>query len=139
MFIGRNTELKKLNEMYESGKFECAIIYGRRRVGKTTLIKEFIKDKKAIYFLARETDGSANLNGFSGDVYSVTAKELAKNAFFSDWEGAFDYISQISENERIILVIDEYPFLAGGYRPISSVLQAHIDNQFKDRKLFLIL
>ncbi|MCL1859466.1 MAG: ATP-binding protein [Oscillospiraceae bacterium] len=139
MFIGRNTELKKLNEMYASNKFECAIIYGRRRVGKTTLIKEFIKDKKAIYFLAREADGGANLNGFSNDIYAVTAKELAKKAFFSDWESTFDYIYQISKDNRIILVIDEYPFLAGGYRPISSILQAHIDNQFKDSKLFLIL
>jgi AAA+ ATPase superfamily predicted ATPase len=139
MFIGRDSELKKLNEMYASGGFECAIIYGRRRVGKTTLIKEFIKDKKAIYFVAREADGMVNLNGFSGDVYSVTARELVKNAFFSDWERAFDYIYQISKDSRIVLAIDEYPFLAGGYRPISSILQAHIDAQFKESKLFLIL
>ena len=139
MFIGRNAELKKLDEMYASDKFEFAVIYGRRRVGKTTLIKEFIKDKKSIYFLAREADGTANLNGFSSDIYFVTAKELKKNAFFSDWENAFDYIYQISKDNRIILVIDEYPFLAGGYRTISSILQAHIDNQFKDSKLFLIL
>ncbi|MDR1603181.1 MAG: ATP-binding protein [Gracilibacteraceae bacterium] len=139
MFIGRDSELTKLNEMYASGRFECAIIYGRRRVGKTTLIREFIKDKKAIYFVAREADGMVNLNVFSGDVYSVTARELAKNAFFSDWERAFDYIYQISKDSRIILAIDEYPFLAGGYRPISSILQAHIDAQFKESKLFLIL
>lgn len=46
MFIGRNQELKKLNKMYESGRLEVAVIYGRRRVGKTTLITEFCKDKK---------------------------------------------------------------------------------------------
>jgi AAA+ ATPase superfamily predicted ATPase len=139
MFIGRSEELQKLEDMYASGKFECAIIYGRRRVGKTTLIKEFIKDKKAIYFVAREADGPINLVGFSGDVYSVTAKELAKNAFFYDWEKAFDYIYQISKDSRIVLAIDEYPFLARAYRPISSILQAHIDSQFKDSQLFLIL
>ncbi|MDR2089816.1 MAG: ATP-binding protein [Clostridiales Family XIII bacterium] len=139
MFIGRETELKKLNEMHDGGKFECVIVYGRRRVGKTTLIKEFIKDKKAIYFVAREAGGTVNLNGFSNDVYSVTAKELVKNAFFSDWENAFDYIHQISKDDRIVLAIDEYPFLAEAYRPISSILQAHIDARFKDGKLFLIL
>ena len=139
MFIGREEELKKLNAMYRSGKFECAIIYGRRRVGKTTLIKEFIKDKRAIYFVAREADGNVNLNRFSGDIYSVTVKELAQNAFFTDWEKAFDYIYQISKSKRMILVIDEYPYLAGGYRPISSILQAHIDSRLKDGKLFLIL
>jgi AAA+ ATPase superfamily predicted ATPase len=139
MFIGRSTELKKLNEMYASDSFECVIIYGRRRVGKTTLIKEFIKDKHAIYFLAREADGGVNLTGFSKDVYAVTAEELRGNAFFSDWEKAFDYLYQISKDTRLILAIDEYPYLAGGHRPLSSIIQAHIDNHLKDSKLFLIL
>lgn len=139
MFIGREAEIKKLNEMYDSGKYECAVIYGRRRVGKTTLIKEFIKEKKAIYFLAREADGGVNLTNFSNDVYTVTAKELRGNAFFADWEKAFDYIYELAKNERLILVIDEFPYLANGYRPISSILQAHIDNHFLDSKLFLIL
>ena len=139
MFIGREAELKKLNEMHDSGKYECAVIYGRRRVGKTTLIKEFIKEKKAIYFLAREADSGVNLTNFSNDVYAVTAKELKGNAFFADWEKAFDYIYEIAKKERLILVIDEFPYLANGYRPISSIIQAHIDNHFKDSKLFLIL
>jgi len=139
MFFGRHAELKKLNEMYYSDKFECAIIYGRRRVGKTTLIKEFIKGKRAVYFVAREADSAINLTVFSNDVYSVTARELSKNAFFSDWKKAFDYIYQISKDDRIILAIDEYPYLAGGFRPISSILQAHIDAQLKKSKLFLIL
>lgn len=139
MFVGREDELKKLNEMYASGHYECAVIYGRRRVGKTTLIKEFIKGKNAVYFLAREADGWVNLVGFSNDVYAVTAKELKGNAFFADWEKAFDYIYQISRSERLVLVIDEFPYLAGGFRPISSIIQAHIDNSLKDSKLFLIL
>ena len=139
MFYGRETELKKLNEMYDSGKFECAVIYGRRRIGKTTLIKEFIKDKKAVYFVAREASSQINLNRFSDDIYSVTAKELAGNSYFSDWEKVFDYIGEISKTERIILAIDEYPYLAQNYRPVSSIIQAHIDNKLKDGKLFLIL
>ena len=139
MFIGRDAELSKLNELFASDKYECVIVYGRRRVGKTTLIKEFIKGKKAIYFLAREAAGTINLINFSSDVYAVTAKELKGNAFFSDWEKAFDYIHGLASQERIILVIDEFPYLANGYRPISSIIQAHIDEQFKDGKLFLIL
>jgi AAA+ ATPase superfamily predicted ATPase len=139
MFVSRGAELAKLNEMHGSGKFEFAIIYGRRRVGKTTLIREFIKGKKAVYFAAREADGAVNLSGFSGDVYSAVAKELAGSALFSDWEKAFDYISQISRDDRLILAIDEYPYLAEGFRPISSILQAHIDAQFMESRLFLIL
>ena len=139
MYVNRSIEMQKLNEMYAGKTFECAVIYGRRRVGKTTLIKEFIKDKTAIYFAAREADGALNLKRFSDDVYSLTAKELAKNTSFSDWEKAFDYIYQISKNKRIILAIDEYPYLAGGFRPISSILQVHIDSHFRYSKLFLIL
>ena len=139
MFVGRVEELKKLEEMYRSKQFEFAVIYGRRRIGKTTLIKEFIKNKKAIFFMAREADSSINLAGFSNDVYGVVAKELAGNAQFSDWESALDFVARIAKRERIVLAIDEYPYLAGGFSPISSLLQAHIDQQFKDTRLFLIL
>ena len=139
MFVGRKAELEKLNEMFHSGNYECAVIYGRRRVGKTTLTKQFIQDKKAVYFLAREADGAVNLKGFSNDVYAVTEKRLKGNSFFADWEKAFDYIYNIAKDERLILVIDEYPYLAGGFRPISSILQAHIDNRLNAGKLFLIL
>ena len=53
MFIGREKELATLNGLYNSDKFEFAVIYGRRRVGKTALISHFIQDKKAIYFIGR--------------------------------------------------------------------------------------
>ena len=139
MFFGRNQELDKLNQMYESNNFEFAIIYGRRRVGITALIKEFCKNKKSIYFLSREATIEINLKNFSKDVYSTLAQDMALTSSFNDWESAFDYIYKISKNERIILVIDEYPYLAYGFKPISSILQAHIDEQFKQSKLFLIL
>ena len=139
MFVGRHQELKKLNSMFESDQFEFAVIYGRRRVGKTTLIKEFCKGKKAIYFIAREANDIINIENFSSDVFAVTSKESQGNVYFSNWEKAFEYIYNISQNERVILVIDEYPYLAQSNRAISSILQAHIDMKLKDSKLFLIL
>jgi AAA+ ATPase superfamily predicted ATPase len=139
MFIGREKELSKLNEMYASDSFEFAVIYGRKRVGKTTLIREFCKDKKAIYFIAREANDIINIENFSKDVFNVTSKETAGTAKFPDWEKAFEYIYNLAKNERLILVIDEYPYLAQANRSISSIIQAHIDMKFKDSKLFLIL
>lgn len=139
MFIGRLQELKKLNQMYRSGQFEFAVVYGRRRVGKTTLIKEFCKGKKAIYFMAREANNLINIENFSTDVFAVTAPESGGNVFFSNWEKAFDYIGKISREERIVLVIDEYPYLAQSNRAISSIIQAHIDTELKNGRLFLIL
>lgn len=139
MFYGREKELKKLNSMYDSNKFEFAVFYGRRRVGKTTLIREFCKDKHAIYFVAREASGEVNLQNFSNDVFGVTDRNKMGNIYFHDWEKAFEYIGNISKEERMILVIDEYPYLAENLTSISSVIQAHIDMKFKDGKLFLIL
>lgn len=139
MFIGRKKELAKLNEMYYNDSFEFAVIYGRRRIGKTTLIREFCKDKKAIYFIAREANDLINIENFSKDVFSVTSIESADTAKFPNWEKAFDYVYKVAKNERIIVVIDEYPYLAQANRSISSSLQAHIDMKFKNSKLFLIL
>lgn len=139
MFIGRKQELEKLNMMYDSRRFEFAVIYGRRRVGKTTLIKEFCKGKKAIYFVAREANDIINIENFSSDVFAVTSKESEGNVYFPNWEKAFEYIYKTSCDERIILVIDEYPYLAQSNRSISSIIQAHIDMRLKDSKLFLIL
>ena len=139
MFVGRQQELNKLNKMYESNQFEFAVIYGRRRVGKTTLIREFCKDKQAIYFVAREANDLINIENFSADVFKVTSKASEGNVCFSNWERAYDYIDQVSHDKRMILVIDEYPYLAQNNRAISSTLQAHIDMKLKDGKLFLIL
>ncbi len=103
------------------------------------MIKEFIRGKRAVYYLAREADGEVNLAGFSNDVYAVTKPEMKGTSQFTDWEKAFDYIHQISKDERFVLVIDEFPYLAGGFRTISSIIQAHIDNDLKEGRLFLIL
>lgn len=139
MFVGREQELQKLNRMYSSNQFEFAVIYGRRRVGKTTLIREFCKDKESIYFIAREANNQINIENFSRDVFDVMAKESAGNVLFSNWEKAFEYLYNISLDKRIILVIDEFPYLASSNPSISSIIQAHIDMKLKDSKLFLIL
>ena len=60
MFLCRENELGKLNKLYVKDSAECIIIYGRRRVGKTALINEFVKDKPVIYFPALKTNGKDN-------------------------------------------------------------------------------
>ena len=138
MFVGRKKELAKMNQLYDSGKFEFAIFYGRRRVGKTTLINEFCKDKKAIYFVSVEATEKENLTNFSKAIFDVFMPGISLPPFQS-FEQLFDYIYPFVKDERIILVIDEYPYLAQSYKPISSIIQTHIDQRFKDSKLFLIL
>jgi AAA+ ATPase superfamily predicted ATPase len=138
MFIGRNDELVKLNEMYEGGRFECAIVYGRRRVGKTTLINEFCAGKKTIFFAAMETDIGGNLNALSAAIFASIGTAFG-GAGFPSLSSALDAIAEFAKTERLVFVIDEYPYLADSDRSVSSLLQNTIDRKFKNTKLFLIL
>lgn len=94
MFIGRKRELKKLNTLYKSDQFEFVVFYGRRRVGKTTLINEFIKDKASIYYMAVEGTRKENLQGFSKALLSDAG---LKSHFpeFSDFATLLDYIDSL--------------------------------------------
>ncbi|MHB1455535.1 MAG: ATP-binding protein [Armatimonadota bacterium] len=139
MFIGRERELKKLESMYNSSEFECAIIYGRRRVGKTTLINEFCKGKPAIFFVGLESNARSNLDSFSKAIYSYSMPESSSYPIFQSFDDAFNQISTISNSKRLILVIDEFPYLAEADRSISSILQKHIDHTYKGTKVFIIL
>ena len=134
MFYGRKAELAKLNEMHDSGKFEFAVIYGRRRVGKTALILEFIKGKKALFFAASESTASDNLLSLSRCIGGKTAAPV-----YRDYDGALSAVFDIAENERLIFVIDEFPYLAEAYRGISSLFQILIDHKKENSKLMLIL
>lgn len=140
MFIGRNAELQQLNNLYKQNKFQCVIIYGRRRVGKTTLINEFIKDKEAIYFTSIESTAKDNLENFSKSIAALSNTNTDNAPIYKDFGSALEAVNNISLNRKLILVIDEYPYLARSYRPISSVLQELIDNKLKDNaNLFIIL
>lgn len=137
MFIGRKYEMEKLNALYNSDRFEFAVIYGRRRVGKSTLIKEFCKDKKSIYYMGMEAASQSNIDSFSAAIWDFEGRSLPAPSF-ATYEALFDYIDTICD-ERIVLAIDEYPYLAEDYPALSSLLQKHIDLKWKDSKLVLIL
>lgn len=138
MFVGRDQELKKLNEMYKSNSFEFGVFYGRRRVGKTTLINQFCKNRKVIYFVGVESTEKENLENFSKAVFDVTMPNIDMPAF-DNFNKLFEYIYNIARDERIILVIDEYPYLAQSTPSVFSILQSQIDRKLMDSKLFLIL
>ena len=140
MFIGRANELSQMQSLYDTNGFQCMIIWGRRRVGKTTLINEFVKDKPTIYFMATESTAKDNLESFSQSIaeFHGISQDIAPN--YSSFEQALNAIYEISKKQRLILVIDEYPYLAKAYKPISSLLQKLIDLQFKkDSQLYIIL
>ena len=138
MFIGRERELNSLEKLYASDKFEFAVIYGRRRVGKTALINHFIRNKKAIYFMGVESNDKQNLENFSKNILEYGVGIQADTAFLS-FQAALEYVFQLAEKERLILAIDEYPYVARSSRSLASTLQLLIDKYKENSKLMLIL
>lgn len=138
MFIGRENELHKLNQLYGINIFQFSVIYGRRRVGKTALINEFAKDKDTIYFTGLETNAKQNLENFSKAIFQYTGGYAAAPVFQS-FQQALEYVFTLSNEKRLVLVIDEYPYVAKSYKGLASMLQVLIDKNKDTSKLFLIL
>lgn len=138
MFIGREHELNQLNRLYQSDQFEMPVIYGRRRVGKTRLISEFIRNKPAIYVQARRTNARTNLAMVSHAILSYATGESAGD--YASFDAAFDALASMATQERLVFVLDEFPYLAQALPEISSLLQEKIDHLFKPKtKLMFIL
>ena len=138
-FYCREDELRKLNRRYENGKFECVIIYGRRRVGKTALINEFCKDKPTIFFSALNTTGKENLGALSKSIMGFERPEAESVPEFTSYDAALNELTALSKEKRVVFVIDEYPYLAKAKPAISAMLQHVIDHKWSDSKLYLIL
>lgn len=137
-FIGRKREMKKLESEY-SRDSSFVVIYGRRRVGKTTLIKEFLKDKTAFYFLATEEIESQSMKRLAGVVARTTKNRLLQNATFTDWLDLFQVIADYEPEKKKVFVIDEFPYLVKTNSAFPSILQNAWDEVLKDKKVMLIL
>ena len=138
-FINREQELKVLNEKWQSKTAQFFIIYGKRRVGKTELIKQFIQDKPAIYFLADKRTTADQLKEL-GQIVGNHFKDdiLIKNGF-SDWVEVFSYLKTKTTTKPLVLAIDEYPYLTENDKSTSSLFQKGWDEYLKNTNIFLIL
>ena len=138
MFIGRKSELESLNKSYNRDSFQFPVIYGRRRVGKTTLINEFCRGRKTVFFVAVQSTAKENLEILSAQILSVLAPDAPKIPFPS-FRDAIEYVFERAKRKRFIFAIDEYPYLAASDVSVSSILQAAIDKYQATSRLFLIL
>ena len=139
MFIGRERELDSLNKLYNSGKFEFVVLYGRRRVGKTALINHFIKNKPAIYFMGVESNAKQNLENFSASILEFVGDGALAGSAYVSFQAALDAVFQFAQNKRVVLAIDEYPYVARASKSLASTLQLLIDKYKDTSKLMLIL
>ena len=138
MFIGRKRELKTLQELYQKEGFGMSVIYGRRRIGKSTLIAEFTKDKKTVFYAAAKVGRERNMELFSDQVLAVLDPVL-EGMKFSSIEAVFDFITKKMPEDKLIIVIDELPYWAEKDEALLSILQKYIDTKWKDKNLMLIL
>lgn len=130
MFYGRETERKKLYTMFHSDGQMISLIYGRRRIGKSELIKQALKesDIKSIYYECKQTTEQNNVDSLA---------ELIGEAFnfpkpaFENMENLLRFLFKRSEQEPLILVLDEYSYLRENAKGLDSILQSVIDG-YKD-------
>lgn len=137
-FIGRKSELKTLHREYAQ-QDSFVVIYGRRRIGKTTLIKKFIKSKNAFYFLATQEIESQAKKRFQNIIGRKTNNKLLSKATFSDWADIFQLITEYEPEEKKIIVIDEFPYLVKSNPAFPSILQYIWDEILKGSNIMLIL
>lgn len=125
MFVGRKKELNELNFRFNNSKKEFGVIYGRRRIGKSTLINEFLKDKPNIFFQAKKDSMYGNLRSFSYEIDKLL--DLPKSFVFSSMEEAFDSLIEYAKGKRFVIAIDEYPYIVNQDASFPSILQEAID------------
>ena len=140
-FKGRATELRVLGNKINNDDFQMVILYGRRRIGKTELMNEFMRRQncKSVSFTASEQSEKELLSIMSDTVLNVLAPEMIGLIDFVSFEKLFEFIGNKAKDERIIFFIDEYPYLAKQCPQIQSVLQKVIDTQWKNTKLYFVL
>lgn len=138
-FVDRKEEMQFLNEEYKRKGSSLVILYGRRRVGKTRLSSSFMKDKNGLYFLVTEENETQNRNAFKDAVADFCENELLKNAKIDNWEILFKILGDRSQNEKLLLVIDEFQYLGKSNPAFPSVFQKIWDTMLKDKNIMVIL
>lgn len=137
MFVNRTVELARLQARYESTRAELFVLYGRRRVGKTELLREFCRDKPHLFFVATLSSDADQLAAFSQLIWQYTHAEVDDAFSFPSWEAAFKALIDLPG--RPVVVIDEVTYLIAGNKAIPSILQKVWDAQQSRSNIMLIL
>nr|WP_316621414.1 ATP-binding protein [uncultured Ruminococcus sp.] len=140
MFIGREAELRFLEERYESNRGELVVLYGRRRVGKTETLRHFSEDKPHVFFSCRECTDQLQLKSFSEKVFKEDIPVKKYISAFPDWEQAFRSVLDLPYGaKKKLLIIDEFPYMCKSNTSIPSILQNLWDELLKDSNIMIVL
>ncbi len=144
-FIGRENELKILEERYRSSKSELFVLYGRRRVGKTELLRQFGKNKPMIYYAAAQAEAEENLAQFTVRCQAVLGDNRFSNVTFRNIEGILEALAEkaaslkLAQNKKLIVVLDEFQYWVNDDRSIPSLIQRFWDHKGQHANLMIIL
>ena len=126
--IGRQKEIALLEELYSSGKFEYLNLYGRRRVGKSTLLTNFSSKHHCIFVTGQEKNNPLNQSDFINAICEYFSVPYAPD--FKDWKPIFEFLTHLIERqgskERVVIIIDEFPYIAKEDPSVKSALQTVI-------------
>ena len=136
-FIGRTEEIEIIENALNSNRFSAMLLYGRRRVGKTALLKHCLQSRKekVLFFTAGKTSLQDNVKSFSAYVSDC----FHTSAAFEDMPHILSYISEQSKKHSLILVIDEYSYFRNDNKLCDSWIQSFIDQNVNNKKLNIIL
>lgn len=137
-FFGRSDELRSLQDLYDKAGFQMCVLYGRRRIGKTMLLRKFTEKLYPVFFTAVQTLPERNLRLFTSCVLERFSPDMASFSLDS-FESLFSYLSNMCKKERVVVVIDEFQYLAESDSGLLSLMQSYIDNEWKSGQMFLIL
>lgn len=138
-FVDREQEMETLQNEYKRDGSALVVLYGRRRVGKTTLLSQFIKDKNALFFLASEESESQNRNAFKEKVAEFTDSDLLRSADIKSWDVLFKAIMDTPFESKPVIVIDEFQYLGKGNAAFPSIFQRIWEEILKDKSAMVIL
>lgn len=138
-FINRNKELSYLNQQYDSEESSLVVIYGRRRIGKTALIKKFLEDKSGLYFLCTEESEKQNAENFKMIMKEKLNNPLLNSETSFSFRDLFAILKNSFTNEKMVVVIDEFQYLGKVNSAFPSVFQSIWDNTLKDENVMVIL
>ncbi len=142
-FFDRESEIAELNQMLNSEKSQFVLLYGRRRVGKTTLLLHWARQSKRpyIYWMAKRETPDACRRSLARVIWAwaYPEEESPKPPSFDSWDVLFREISRLLKDQRVILIFDEFPYAMDSDSSLASHLQEAWDHFFKDKAIFLVL
>lgn len=139
VFVDRQQEMETLQSEYERNGSALVVLYGRRRVGKTTLISEFIRDKNALFFLASEESEAQNRAAFKEKAAEFIDSELLRNADVKSWDVIFKAIVDAKYDSKPVIVLDEFQYLGKAEPAFPSIFQRIWEEILKKQSVMVIL